>query len=164
MSSLRREPIPLVSDFDPDYLKTVSFKVTNNRGLVKKVQLPKFIKGAGSTEELLYFVQQFREGAEELEWELPEELYHQFGSLLGSTAKKNWNTILQADQGLARNTIEQFWEDVNIFKNSYLSNDALKLHRNYLLKLKKPRDITVAEFSNRLDFLHSFNFGISKCT
>ncbi|MGH7954850.1 MAG: hypothetical protein ACREOZ_02695, partial [Gloeomargaritales cyanobacterium] len=98
---------------------------------------------------------EFREGAKDLEWVLPEELYHQFGSLLGSSAKKNWTTVLQADPGIARDTVEQFWEDVNLFKLGYMSNDALKLHRKYLMNVRKPREMTVSEFSQRIDYLHA---------
>ncbi|MGH7974155.1 MAG: hypothetical protein ACREBR_01420 [bacterium] len=155
MSTLRREPISLVADFDPDDLKTISFKVTNARGLVKKVALPKFTKGTGSIEELFYFVQEFREGAEDLEWVLPEELYNQFGSLLGNSAKKNWTTVLQADPGIARDAVEQFWEEVNLFKLGYMSNDALKLHSKYLMNVRKTREMTVSEFSQRIDYLHA---------
>ncbi|MGH7954505.1 MAG: hypothetical protein ACREOZ_00940 [Gloeomargaritales cyanobacterium] len=155
MTFFGRSPIPIISDFDPDDTEKISFKKTNANGLEKKVKLPTFNKGAGATEELLYFSHRFREATTLLEWEIPEDLYHQFSCLLGSVAKENWEALLAEDADNARDTIEQFWNDITTFKQGYLSQDALENHRRYLLTVKKPKSLTVAQFSHRLKFMNT---------
>ncbi|MGH7974122.1 MAG: hypothetical protein ACREBR_01250 [bacterium] len=71
------------------------------------------------------------------------------------SADENWQTLLSDDPDLPREDLETFWEDVADFKRKYLSSDALELHRNFILTIKKPRSMTVANFTHRLDFLIS---------
>ena len=145
--------IPLQPEYDKGKIKTKTFKYNvgpaNNRRK-EEILLPTYDKGP--REELLRMIMEFNTHADTLGWTTPNDKFTKFESLLQGIATSVWKVLIQ---DLDRNTEDGWDEAIDRFKKKKnLGGIALRNQRSYLRNLRKPRDMTVEDFSNRIQYIN----------
>ena len=145
--------LPFEYDFDASKLTTIKHtsSTTDNAGSTTKTQvtIPELDVGA-SKMQVIYFVQRFNHARRIMAWTNGPVLFAKFPIHLVSTQDQEWWTT---NSLLTNQTVAGFNDLVKNFIAFKLDNvDAYDQHLDFLEGIKKPINLSVAQFEALLSF------------
>jgi hypothetical protein len=99
-----------------------------------------------SIEEIIYCLKEFLEAAAAFDFDTGYELFTNFRRILGSSAKDDWDYIIQH---IPNHTPVLFYAAIEQWKQEIVLPSAQQTMVDYLKKISKPRNMSVEAFLNR---------------
>jgi hypothetical protein len=140
----------LTQDFDPDEIPVLKLQQTYNDDTIAKAGIP--IIDGRTVEANLYGLSKFFEAAEELTFDIGDELFGAFCKMQRGTIKQDWDTVVNNHgfTNILGSTPDQFKICICAWKRTFVTEDLRQMLVDYCESMKKPRAMTVEVFVQHL--------------